>query len=79
MGEATITRSSIGPTDSRLVECSICEELGSAAAEDRATGGVYCGECIGYALNAEMLMRVAWVNVNVRHPHPNEFAEWEDH
>ena len=74
-----IATSSIGPTDSRLVECSICEELGSAAAEDRATGGVYCGECIGYALNAEMLMRVAWSRMGVRHPHPNEFAEWEDH
>ena len=78
MSEATITRSSIGPTDSRLVECSVCEELGSAVAEDRATGGVYCNDCIGSALNAEMLMRVAWGNVNVRHPHPNEFAEWED-
>ena len=77
--ETGIARSSIGPTDSRLVECSVCEELGSAVAEDRATGGVYCSECIGYALNAEMLMRVAWVNVNVRHPRPNEFAEWEDH
>ena len=74
-----MARSSIGPTDSRLVECSVCDELGSAAAEDRATGGVYCSDCIGDALNAEAMMRLSWMNVNVRHPHPNEFAEWEDH
>ena len=74
-----MARSSIGPTDSRLVECSVCDELGSAAAEDRATGGVYCSECIGDALNAEMLMRVVWSRMGVRHPDPNEFAEWEDH
>ena len=72
-----IAKSSIGPTDSRLVECSICEELGSAVAEDRATGGVYCCECIGAALGAEMLMRVTWGRMGVRHPHPNEFIEWE--
>ena len=70
-----IAKSSIRPTDSRLVECSICEELGSAVAEDRATGGVYCGECIGAALGAEMLMRVTWGRMGVRHPHPNEFIE----
>ena len=72
-----IAKSSIGPTDSRLVECSICEELGSAVAEDWATGGVYCGECIGAALGAEALMRVTWGRMGVRHPHPNEFIEWE--
>ena len=74
--ETVITRSSIGPTDSRLVECSVCEELGSAVAEDRATGGVYCGECIGHALQAEMMMRIAWMGMGVRHPHPTEFVEW---
>jgi len=74
-----IARSSIGPTDSRLVECSVCEELGSAVAEDRATGGVYCNDCIGDALNAEMLMRATWARMGVRHPYPTEFAEWEDH
>ena len=74
-----IAKSSIGPTDSRLWECSVCDELGSIVAEDRATGGVYCNDCIGDALNAEAMMRLAWRNVNVRHPHPNEFTELEDH
>ena len=73
-----IATSSIGPTDSRLVECSVCDELGSAAAEDRATGGVYCGECIGAALQAEMMMRIAWMGMGVRHPYPSEFVDWEN-
>ena len=73
-----IVKSSIGPTDSRLTECSICDELGSIVAEDRATSSVICDGCIGHALSAEMLMRVAWMNVNVRHPYPNEFPDWED-
>jgi len=77
--ETGIARSSIGPTESRLWECSVCDELGSIVAEDRATGGVYCNDCIGDALNAEAMMRLAWRNVNVRHPHPNEFTELEDH
>jgi hypothetical protein len=74
-----IAKSSIGPTESRLWECSVCDELGSIVAEDRATGGVYCNGCIGYALNAEMLMRVAWTRMGVRHPSPNEFMDCEDH
>ena len=77
--ETGIARSSIGPTESRLWECSVCDELGSIVAEDRATGGVYCNDCIGDALNSEAMMRLAWRDVNVRHPHPNEFTELEDH
>jgi len=75
---ATIVKSSIGPTDSRLTECSICDELGSIVAEDRATSGVICDGCIGHALSAEMLMRVAWMGMGVRHPYPNEFPDWEN-
>ena len=71
-----IAKSSIGPTDSRLTECSVCDELGSVVAEDRATGGVICNDCIGDALQAEMMMRVAWMGMGVRHPHPTEFVEW---
>jgi len=78
MGQ-TLTKSSIGTTEPRLTECSVCDELGSAVAEDWATGGVYCNDCIGDALNAETMMRWAWAGMAVRHPHPNEFAEWEDH
>ena len=74
-----ISKSSIGPTDSRLWECSVCDELGSIVAEDRATGSVYCDGCISHALSAEMLMRVAWSRMGVRHPSPNEFMDWEDH
>jgi len=51
MGQ-TLTKSSIGTTEPRLTECSVCDELGSAVAEDWATGGVYCNDCIGDALNA---------------------------
>ena len=71
-----IAKSSIGPTDSRLTECSVCDELGSVVAEDRATGGVICNDCIGDALQAEMMMRVAWMGMGVRHPYPTEFVEW---
>ena len=74
-----IAKSSIGPTDSRLADCSVCDELGHTVAEDRATGGVYCNDCIGDALRAEMIMRVAWMGMGVRHPYPTEFAEREDH
>ena len=73
-----IAKSSIGPTDSRLWECSVCDELGSIVAEDRATGSVYCNGCIGHALSAEMLMRIAWRGMRVRHPRPNEFMDWEN-
>ena len=73
-----IGRSSIGPTDSRLWECSVCDELGSIVAEDRATGGVYCNDCISDALQAEMMMRIAWMGMGVRHPYPTEFLDWED-
>ena len=71
-----IAKSSIGPTDSRLWECSVCDELGSIVAEDRATGSVICNDCIGAALQAEMMMRVAWMGMGVRHPYPTEFVEW---
>ena len=73
-----IAKSSIGPTDSRLAECSVCDELGHTVAEDRATGGVYCNDCIGDALRAEMMMRIAWMGMGVRHPYPTEFMDWED-
>ena len=73
-----IAKSSIGPTDSRLAECSVCDELGHTAAEDRATGGVYCNDCISDALRAEMMMRIAWMGMGVRHPYPTEFMDWED-
>ena len=73
-----IAKSSIGPTDSRLTECSVCDELGSVVAEDRATGSVICNDCIGDALQAEMMMRVAWMGMGVRHPYPTEFVEWGD-
>ena len=73
-----IAKSSIGPTDSRLTECSICDELGSIVAEDRATSGVICDGCIGHALSTEVAMRVSWKGMKVRHPRPSEFAERED-
>ena len=73
-----LAKSSIGPTDSRLWECSVCDELGSIVAEDRATGSVICNDCIGAALQAEMMMRVAWMGMGVRHPYPTEFMDWED-
>ena len=73
-----IGRSSIGPTESRLWECSVCDELGSIVAEDRATGSVICNDCISAALQAEMMMRIAWMGMGVRHPYPTEFMDWED-
>ena len=73
-----IAKSSIRPTESRLVECSLCDELAYVVAEDSAIGSVYCSECIWPVLSTEVAMRVSWKGMKVRHPRPNEFAERED-
>ena len=73
-----IAKSSIRPTESRLVECSLCADVGYVVAEDSASGSVYCSECIWPGLSTEVAMRVSWKGMKVRHPRPNEFAERED-
>jgi late competence protein required for DNA uptake (superfamily II DNA/RNA helicase) len=73
-----IAKSSIRPTESRLVGCSLCGELNHVVAEDSAIGSVYCSECIWPALSAEVAMRVSWKGMGVRHPRPSEFTERED-
>jgi len=71
-------KSSIGPTESRLDRCSVCDEQGHIVAEDYGTGGVYCEDCIIHALNAEIAMRTIWRGMGVRHPVPSEFVRKED-
>ena len=74
----TLAKSSIGPTEARLTECSVCGELGSAVAEDWATDDVYCDGCIDAVMKTEAMMRITWAGMGVRHPHPSENAKWGD-
>ena len=75
----TLRRSSIRGTASLEAVCYVCEEIGLCVAQDVAVGEFICGECIGHALRAEIMMVSCWQHAGVRHPEPDEFSDWENH
>jgi hypothetical protein len=75
----TLRRSSIKPVPPSNEVCSVCDEVGAAAAEDVATMGFICTECIPCALSAEIMIMATWRRMKMRHPEPNEFVDWDNH